>query len=188
MKVELSLRRPAGLLFRAARRVHWVRSEEGGSLVEFAALLPLLLVILAMAASFTLAFYNLQQLESATASAAALIAAEQGVTTDPCNLAMTTVQASLPGWTAGNLTYNLTISGDTGTATAYPSSSNGGSTAYSCKAAGSTGAASTAEYPNTPVILTVSYSYSWIPIPTINPFGSLTPSSALTASSSMMAD
>jgi len=185
MKVEPNLQRPAGLLAEAVRLLR-LRGQEGGSLVEFAVALPLLMVVLTGAASFTLAFYSLQQLGNATASAVELIAAQQGVTTDPCNLAMTTVQSTLPGWTAANLSYTLTITDSANNAIAYPSSSYGGSTAYSCTAAGSSGA--DAEYPDTPVVLQVNYNYTWIPVFHFGSFLKFAPSSALTVTETAMAD
>jgi len=189
MNVDLRFRKPDAWLARAARRALRFRGDEGGSLVEFAILLPVLFILVGMAGSFTLAFYNLQQLENAASTAVDLAAAEQGVTTDPCNLVMTTVQSILPGWSASSLSYTLTITGSDGTVTSYPSSSNGGSTAYSCTAAGSRGGTSTAEYPDTPVTLTVTYAYSWLPIPTFHPFGTLTPTVPLsTPPQSAMAD
>jgi Flp pilus assembly protein TadG len=186
MKADLSLRRQAGLPGKARRLS--LRGEEGGSLVEFAILMPVMFVLLGIAASFTLGLYNLQQLGCATTTAVELVGAQQGSTTDPCELAMNTVQGTLPGWTAANLSYTLTVTGENGTVTSYPSSSNGGSTAYSCTAAGAGGGSSTEEAPNTPVVLKVSYTYSWLPLPNFHPFGSLTPTTPLTVTQTTMAD
>jgi Flp pilus assembly protein TadG len=185
-KACLSLQKPFRLAARVARR--GAARDEGGSLVEFAILLPFLFVIVAMAATFSMAFYNLQQLACATTTAVELVAAQQVSTNDPCQLTMNAVQGTLPGWTAANITYTLTVTNAAGTATPYPSSGNGGSTAFTCKAAGAGGSVSTKEAPNTPIVLTVSYSYSWLSLPNFNPFGPLTPSTPLTATETAMAD
>jgi Flp pilus assembly protein TadG len=189
MKIEVNLRR---LVAGAARRARWVRDEQGGSLVEFAILSPLLFVLVAMAGSFTLAFYNLQQIGNATASAVAIVASQQGVTTDPCNLAMASVQAALPGFTAANLSYSLTVnttgypaSGSGTTFSSGGSSSYGSNTAFSCPNPDTT---SSTFASGEPVTLTVTYSYSWLPIPTFHPFGALTPTTALATTESAMAD
>ena len=62
---------------RIASRALRLRGEEGGSLVELAIFAPLLFLILGGAGSFTLAFFNLQQIGNATAAAVQTVAAEQ---------------------------------------------------------------------------------------------------------------
>jgi Flp pilus assembly protein TadG len=170
---------------RVASQALRFRSEEGGSLVEFAITAPLLFVVLAMAATFTLAFFDLQQLGNATAAAVQAIAAEQGVTGDPCNLAMTTIQSELPGFTAANLSYTLVVTGTTGTSTSFASGSYGGSTGFSC---GSGDTTSTNFAAGEPVKLTVSYTYSWFGIPTLPFFGKMKATGPLTATETAMAD
>ena len=156
-------------MVRALKRALHLRGDEGGALVELAIMLPIFMSVLTGAASFTLAFYNLQQLQSATAGAVQAVAGTQGTIDDPCNLAMKTVQAALPGWTTSKLSFTLTVTNASGTGTAYT-----GSTSFSCTAAGAGGAASTAEAANEPVTLSVSYSgYSWLPILAFQASGNL---------------
>jgi Flp pilus assembly protein TadG len=169
MKTNRELRWRAGLGIFAAKLRHRLRGEEGGSLVEFALVTPLMLTILTGTASFSLAFYNLQQMATATESAVQAVAATQGSIADPCNLAMTTVEAALPSLNSSRLSYNLTITASDGTVTSYPSGSNGGSTAYSCTPAGDTGTTSTEESAGTPVVLTISYQYGWMPVMNFRP-------------------
>jgi Flp pilus assembly protein TadG len=198
MKVDVSSPRPGTLLARAAKLALRMRADEGGSLVEFAILAPLLFILVAMAGSFTLAFYNLQQLGTATAAAVDLVAAQQGVTTDPCETAQNLIQGNtstsvpglLPGFNTANLNYRLAITttGSSPTTTYYPSSSGwtAGSSTFTCSAAGASGSAPMLA--NQAVTLTVQYTYTWLPIPTFQPFGTLTPSTPLTTSETAMAD
>ena len=75
----LSVRRP--------RHSADLESEEGTALVELAISLPIILTLLTGAASFSLAFYCLQQLGNATTTGVQLVAANQGLVTDPCETA-----------------------------------------------------------------------------------------------------
>jgi len=173
MKLDSRPRKDAGVLARLAHRVMHFRDEEGGALLEFAVVLPMLMTVLTGAASFSLAFYNLQQLGNAVSGAVQVIAADQGLTTDPCALAVTNVTASLPRWTAGSLTYTEVITDSTGATHTYGPTKG---SSFTCTA----GAA--LESPNEPVTLTVSYAYSWLPILAFSP------SSPLTSTQAAMAD
>lgn len=136
------------------------RGEEGASLVEFAVTLPLMITVLTGAASFCMALYSLQQLGNATSTAAQLLAAEQGLITDPCATTVTTITASLPNWTTSKLTYTLTITDSSDTAHTFGPTA--GST-FSC----TSGAADMAA--NEPVTVNVSYAYTWFPILDFSP-------------------
>jgi Flp pilus assembly protein TadG len=175
MMLERNLRRLASLVSRAAKRAMGVRSEEGGALLEFAIALPLLMTVLTGAASFSLAFYSLQQLQNATSSAVQLVANQQGLLTDPCATAQSTVTGALPGWTTSNFKYSMVITDSSGTAHNYPASGMSSGT-FSCTA----GAGE--EAPNESVVLSVSYTYTWLPVVAFSP------SSPLVASQAAMAD
>ncbi len=173
--------RQAGLLARAAARAVRLRSEEGGSLVEFAIVVPLLMTVLTGSASFSLAFYSLQQLTNATAGAVQSIASQRGIMPngDPCALAAQVIVANtslykgvLQGWTAGNLSYTLVITDSGGSANTYTGTGN----TFSCVAGG------TAQAVGEPISLTVSYTYSWLPIL------SFSPSSPLKTTEAAMSD
>ncbi len=153
--------------FRTPRRSAWLHrwtagkfGEEGSALVEMALVLPILVTLFTGAASFSLGLFNFQQLVNAGSTATQLLAAEQGLITDPCASAASTVTGALPGWTASNLTYTLTITDTNGTAHTFGPTA--GST-FSC----ASGAADMA--PNEPVNLTVSDTYSWFPILDFSP-------------------
>jgi Flp pilus assembly protein TadG len=173
MNMGRSLRERATLLGRLAKRVLRFGSEDGGALVEFAVTLPLFMTVLTGTASFSLAFYSLQQLGNATSNAAQLVAAEQGLLTDPCATTVTSVTASLPSWTASKLTYTEIITDSSGTTHTFGPTTG---SSFSCTA----GAADLA--PNEPVTVTVSYAYTWLPILAFSP------SSAISSSETALAD
>ena len=165
MKTGREKTTPANWVVRCLRRAAGLRSEEGGALLEFAVTLPLFLTVITGSASFSLAFYSLQQLGNATSSAAQLVAAEQGLITDPCATTVTSVTGSLPNWTVSKLTYTETITDSSGTAHTYGPTAG---SSFSC-----TGGASQLA-PNEPVSVKVSYAYTWLPILAFSPSSPLT--------------
>jgi Flp pilus assembly protein TadG len=175
MRLDLGVRRGFRFLLGGAGRASGMRSEEGGALLEFAITLPLLMTVLTGAASFSLAFYSLQQLGNAVSSASQLIAAEQGLISDPCASAVTSVTASLPGWTPSKLTYTLTVTNSSGTSATYGPTTG---SSFTCTAA-ATG--TTAYAANEPVVLTVSYAYTWMPILAFSPSSPLSSTEAALA-------
>jgi len=173
MNLGRSLQERAKSFARMAKRALRFGGEDGGALVEFAVTLPLFMTVLTGTASFSLAFYSLQQLGNATSNAAQLVGAEQGLLTDPCATTVTSVTASLPNWTASKLTYTEIITDSSGTTHTYGPTTG---SSFSCTA----GAAELA--PNEPVTVTVSYSYTWLPLLAFSP------SSPLTSSETALAD
>lgn len=160
--------RKTGLRKRAYSRVWGLarifgrRGEEGTSLVEFAATLPLFLMVLTGTASFSLGLYFLQQIGNATSTAAQLLGAEAGLISDPCASVVSSVQTSLPNLSTSKLSYSVSITDSGGTAHT--------STATSC----STMAAYMS--PNEPVTVTVTYQYSWMPVFRFSPSSNLSSS------------
>jgi Flp pilus assembly protein TadG len=134
------------------------RGEEGSALVEFALTLPMLFGLIYLSASLTLGMYNLQQLQNATSSTAMAVGEDAGLFpgNDPCAYAKSTMLASLPTWTAANFTYTLKITNASDVASTY----TGSGTSFSCATAPSMG-------PDYPVTLSVSYTYSWLGIPSM---------------------
>jgi Flp pilus assembly protein TadG len=165
MTLDCRLWRQAALLARAASRAMRLRSEEGGSLVEFAIVLPLLLTVLTGSASFAMGFYSLQQLGNSTAGAVQVAAAQSGTIADPCAQAVESITASLPGWTAGNLTYTLVITDASGAAHTYGPTTG---SSFSCAPPQAD------QVPDEPVTLTVSYRYTWLPVLAFSPSSPLT--------------
>lgn len=147
--------------------------QEGGSLVEFAVVLPLMMTVIMGAASFSMGLYSIQQLANATATAAQQLGAETGTITDPCATTATTVISALPNWTTSKLSFTLKITNTSGTVNTYASGSTYGTgTAFSC-----TGGASQMA-PNEPVVVQVTYAYTWFPILDFSPSSSLTATEA----------
>ncbi len=130
--------------------------DEGQSLVEFAVVLPLLLLLLTFMFSVSLAVVNYEQLGDATATVAQLqIEPGRGLITDPCQTVEQAIVVALPNWTVSKFTYTLTITNSSGVATTYGPYVG---TASTCTA----GAAVMAQ--NEPATVTVSYQYTWIPV------------------------
>ena len=173
MKIGFDLRRHTKLLTRAARRAMRLRGEESGTeLVEFAFVLPGLMIVLTGTISFALALYNLQQLGNGTSAAVQAVADEAGLITDPCAQAVTSLTAALPKWTAAKFTYTMVIT-DSSNATHTYGPTTGSS--FSCTA----GAVEEAQ--NYPVVLTVSYAYTWLPILRFSPSSPLKATEGTTA-------
>ncbi len=158
---------PRSTAIRWARRAWSSSGEEGTSLVEFAIVLPLLMTILTGGASFCMALYSFQQLGYAGSNAAQLLAAEQGLITDPCATTASTVTAALPNWTPSKITYTVTITDSSGAAHTFGPTAG---SSFSC----TSGAADMAA--NEPVTVQVSYQYTWFPILSYSPSSSLTSS------------
>jgi|HubBroStandDraft_1064217.scaffolds.fasta_scaffold15486_2 hypothetical protein len=194
MHLGLDLSKHAVFISRIAKRLCGLRGEEGGELVEFAFIVPGFIMILTGTASFGLAFYSLQQLSNATATAAQAVVASQdstcaktgpgctatevsaGDTVDLCALAQSTVQSALPGWNTANFEYSMVITSSTGGTNPSYSDSYGGS--FSCT--GSTGA-QTYVTAYEPIQLTVTFKYHWLPILLFSPSSPLTASEAAIA-------
>jgi Flp pilus assembly protein TadG len=152
---------------RLQRRALPFQGAEGTALVEFAIVLPLLMTILTGGASFCMALYSFQQLGYAGSNAAQLLAAEEGLITDPCATVASTVTAGLPNWTPSKITYTVTITDSTGAAHTFGPTAG---SSFSCTSGASEMAA------NEPVTVQVSYQYSWFPILAFSPSSSLSSS------------
>ena len=146
-----------------------IREDRGTAVVEFAIVLPMMVTVLTGAASFCMALYSFQQLGNATSAATLQLGADQGLITDPCATTVTTVTAALPNWTPAKLTYTVTITNSSGTATKFGPTTGSG---FSC----TSGAADMAA--NQPVVVTVSYAYTWFPILAFSPSSALTSTEA----------
>jgi Flp pilus assembly protein TadG len=182
MKIRGSKAWRALLPIRRLRRGADPESEEGTSLVELAITLPIMLTLLTGAASFSLGFYYLQELGNATTSGVQLAAADQGLVTDPCETAAAAVEGGLPNWTTTKLTFTMKWTDSSGSSHTQGPTVESSSTAFSCVTAGDGSSdTATAIGPNTPVILTVSYSYTWLPV------FRFTPSSALSSTQAALA-
>jgi len=153
-------------------------NEEGSQLVEMAVVAPLLLIILTGMASFGMALYSQQQLGLAAANAVQAVATGTSLISDPCATVESDVTKSLPQWTAANITYTLTIY----TKSTSSVVATGTGTSFSC----TSDAVDLTTFQ--PVVLKVSYPYSWFPIFQWAKYGtSFTPSGSLSTTQAAMA-
>jgi len=132
---------------------------EGQSLVEFALVVPMLLMVLTFMFSLSMAMISYEQLNSATSSAALqVLATSRNVLADPCASIESSVSTALPGFTASKLSYTITIQNSSGSNVTYGPTTG---TGFSCTAAATV---LSADGTSTPASLTVSYPYTWIPV------------------------
>jgi Flp pilus assembly protein TadG len=119
------------LLFpRRARRVPALSSESGGSLVEFAIVLPMMMVLITGMYTFGIALSNYVMLTNAVGAGARAFAISPAVTintgsgtttiTDPCAYAIQMATQSTPTIPAGGVTYTISYTPlSTGKTTTY---------------------------------------------------------------------
>jgi Flp pilus assembly protein TadG len=148
--------RSIGDLFRALVR----SGDEGGSLVEFAMVIPLLLLLLTGMASVAMAMISFEQLGQATFAGSQQLQNGRGLLTnsDPCLSAAQAVTAALPNWNK-NFTYTVTLWTAPNVPVIYGPFGPGSGTAGATCAAGFTNMTQ-----NQPAQLTVAYQYKWFPM------------------------
>jgi Flp pilus assembly protein TadG len=133
--------------------------DEGNAMVEFAFMLPLLMMILTFMFSLSMAMISYEQFNSATSSAALeQLAPARNVLADPCSSIQTAITTALPGWNASKFTYSVTIQNSSGSNVTYGPTTGAG---FSCTAAYTV---LSADQTSTPASLSVSYPYSWMPV------------------------
>jgi len=135
---------------------------EGSALVETALVLPILMSIMLGMFSLTMALYTFQKLGYATFAGAQELGESRGLYSDPCYQAAQTILAGLPGITASKVTITMTITGSSGS-TPYSFAGNVAS-GSGCTAAGTGGSTGTQLLANEPATVTVSYTYTWMPM------------------------
>jgi len=155
MKMERGLQKWAKFSMRRLLRAVGFKAEEGSALVEFAVTLPLFLAVLMGTASFSLGLYFLSQITNATTSAAASLGGEAGLfpNNDPCAAAKSFVTTALPNLAPSKLSLKLVITDTTLATDSY----TGTGSSFTCSTAPSMEA-------NYPLVLTVTYTYQWMPM------------------------
>ncbi|MDE3104880.1 MAG: pilus assembly protein [Acidobacteriota bacterium] len=107
-----------GLNYRCCRVLPQAgHSEDGSSLVEFAVVMPVLLLFLTGMMTFGIALNQYLQLTDSVRIGAEAAAIARGTTTDPCSTATTASDAALSSLTKTSITYSFTINGSTYTGT-----------------------------------------------------------------------
>ena len=100
-----------------------VHSQDGQSAVEFALVLPILLIVVMGIFSFGIAFNQYILLTEATSVGARQLAISRGNTLDPCSTVSSVVQAAAPLLNSSQLSYSIVLNGTTYTSTSCSSSS-----------------------------------------------------------------
>ena len=110
-----SPRRSARALMRAG--------EEGSAIVEFAMILPMMLLLTTGVLIFGIAMNNYMQLTNAASVGARSLAISAEITEDPCATAYTAITNAAPGLNASNMTFSYTLNGVSYSGTTCSSSS-----------------------------------------------------------------
>lgn len=122
--------------------------ESGNALMEAAFTFPLLLLLVTGLTWFGLAMKNYLVLTNAVTAGAEQVAVSRGQTTDPCALAVTTVDAAASGLTTSSLSFTLSLNG-----TSFGPSSG---SSFSCGTSSDLTAFQNSDG-GTPAVLTVTY-------------------------------
>jgi Flp pilus assembly protein TadG len=89
-------------------------SNEGGqALLEFALVLPILLLLVTGMITFGIAFHDYLELTDAVNVGSRLLAISRGQTTDPCATTATAVENAAPLLTASKITFTFVLNGTT---------------------------------------------------------------------------
>jgi Flp pilus assembly protein TadG len=89
------------------------KNEEGQALVEFALVLPVLLLVVTGILVFSVFLNNYLTLTDAVSTGARQLSISRGQTTDPCKLTDTTIENAAPFITPGSLTFTFVLNGAT---------------------------------------------------------------------------
>jgi Flp pilus assembly protein TadG len=124
-----------GVHFQASRRLRLAhrrlrsraRNERGSALVEFALVLPLIMLLTTGIFAFGFALNSYLSLTNAVTIGAQLAADTRGSTTieDPCASTATAIQTAAPWLTPGGISYSITFENSAGTQTHAPYTGTG---------------------------------------------------------------
>ena len=107
-----------------AERVRFqLRGNEGSALVEFAVVLPVLLLVLTGIFTFGVAMNNYNELTEAVNTGARQLAISRGQTTDPCATTVAAVYAAAPTLKQSKLAFSFALDGTAYSGTSCSSSS-----------------------------------------------------------------
>ncbi len=97
--------------------------ERGSALVEMALIMPMLLVLTTGIFVFGIAMNNYVQLTNAVSVGARTLAINAQLTTDPCAVASSAIEAAAPGLSSSKLVFSYTMNGTAYSGTSCSSSS-----------------------------------------------------------------
>jgi Flp pilus assembly protein TadG len=92
-------------------------NRRGQSLLELSFAMPILLITVTGMLSFGITLHNDLTLTNGVNTGAQVLAMSRGQTTDPCATALTAIEDSAPGLTAGSISLTVVINGASFTAT-----------------------------------------------------------------------
>jgi Flp pilus assembly protein TadG len=94
--------------------------SKGGSLVEMAVALPMLLAVVTGIFTFGIAFYNQLTLTSAVGAGAQYLQVIRTSTSDPCADTFTAIKAAAPGLNASKISLKFNLNGTAATGDSCP--------------------------------------------------------------------
>lgn len=95
----------------------WRREQNGSSLIEFALVLPVMLLVMTGIFSFSMVLYHQEQLTQAVGAGGQYLQQIRTTTTDPCKDTFTAITSAAPSLTSSNITLTLTMGSTSVTAT-----------------------------------------------------------------------
>jgi Flp pilus assembly protein TadG len=106
---EKALHGPSSLSKRVSQFLR--AADQGSALVEFALILPMMLLLTTGILIFGVAMNNYLQLTNAVSIGARTLAVNAQITLDPCAVASSAVIAAAPGLNSSNLNFSYTLNG-----------------------------------------------------------------------------
>jgi len=120
---------PTALRVEPPSRSKWLRyrfhaaGESGQALVEFALVLPVLLLVVTGITTFGIALNNYMQLTQAVGIGAQALSVSRGNTTDPCNVVSSAVTAAAPYLVSSSISFTTKIYTSSSASTSYSGTS-----------------------------------------------------------------
>jgi Flp pilus assembly protein TadG len=87
----------------------WRREQNGSSLIEFALVMPPMLLLMTGIFSLSLVLYHQQELTQAVGAGAQYLQQIRTTTTDPCKDTFTAITSAAPTLTSGSITLTVTM-------------------------------------------------------------------------------
>ena len=96
---------------KAATRMvtRWRREQNGSSMIEFALVMPVMLLVMTGIFSFAVAINHQQQLTQAVGAGGQYLQQIRATTTDPCKDTFTAITNSSPNLSSSNITLTVTM-------------------------------------------------------------------------------